>query len=637
MTEAKELPGKKTGGDCWIHISGLASNNYGAKPAPIHYDSETKPTDVPDGETGKDADAEALDIIVQNPEINASTLLNTIKAKGLKIVDAKPATGPAEEPTDPFGMEADSASSNTASLRTTLNPQTKKKNESITFAPGKKPIKESDKFKETSNLNFRSCKFLESSSADDGVGPTRFKTVLLQEGLGNLRDTYYYSRQALESAIPVFEGKKIYADHPSAFDEETRPERSVKDVLGHFQDIHIEEDADGRAMLVGDVMILDDKPYEWARGLMTHAVTYSKKYPDKEFVGLSINASGDAHEIGLDQFMKENKIPESAVIKLMKAKDEGVESIKVVMEIKNAVSCDLVTEAGAGGKILEMLEKEKKAMAKKKVKESDEKHPAGAAEAEKKEAMKKEAEEKKEADEKKEASDGAGDSGHDDAAQDKELVKKMLKKHGVGGADDGDGEQEYEAYQKGFGAATEAGMDKEEAADHVVKAMKMANIMKDHTDKEEEKKENEKKEAFGKKDDDGDADDKKESDDDKKEADEKKESEDEAKKEADDGDKKESEVITLRGRVAMLESKLKAMELTEYLETKLKKSGLSRETTRLFREGLGTPKSKDDVDSKFKLFTDAYKAGSGEASGFVISTEKSVETEGGLSFSDCKN
>ena len=38
--------------------------------------------------------------------------------------------------------------------------------------------------------------------------------------------------------------------------------------------------------------------------------------------------------------------PASAKAKLAEAKENGIESVKVVRQIKSAVSCDLVTEAG---------------------------------------------------------------------------------------------------------------------------------------------------------------------------------------------------------------------------------------------------------------------------------------------------
>jgi len=296
------------------------------------------------GEPGLDnPEDEARALLVDNPKISAPTYFNLLKSKGLTIVkEAKRI------------HEADSSSANVASVRAGVNATwSKKYPKSIPKAKAVIVKKESVK----QPLTFLS-KFTESSAVDNGVGFTKFRVVLIQEGLGNLTDAYYYSRQALESAVAVFEGKKIYADHPTAIEDQTRPERSVKDVLGHFENVAFEEH-DGQGQLVGDVVVLPDDHYRWARSLMSHSIEYAKKYPDKEFIGLSINASGSAEEMPLDKVLEGN-VPEASRLKLEKAKNEGIETVRYVSVIENAVSCDLVTEAGAGGKVLEMIEKEKR-------------------------------------------------------------------------------------------------------------------------------------------------------------------------------------------------------------------------------------------------------------------------------------
>ena len=53
------------------------------------------------------------------------------------------------------------------------------------------------------------------------------EAVILEEGLGNLGDVNYYSKQAIRNAATLFEGVKIYADHPTATEEEGRPEHRV--------------------------------------------------------------------------------------------------------------------------------------------------------------------------------------------------------------------------------------------------------------------------------------------------------------------------------------------------------------------------------------------------------------------------
>jgi len=210
------------------------------------------------------------------------------------------------------------------------------------------------------NYTVRDSRFLEASR-DDGVGPTKFKVALIQEGLGNLRDCYYYTREALENAASTaaFEGKKCYADHPSASEEQDRPERSVRDIIGHFENVHIEEADDGSAKLVADLVMLPAQAFEWSRTLVASAIRFSKKYPDRELVGLSINASGDASPVPIEDFMQNSALPESAKPKLIKAKEMGVTQVRVVSGIKDAISVDLVTEPGCKGKIEEFIEGEK--------------------------------------------------------------------------------------------------------------------------------------------------------------------------------------------------------------------------------------------------------------------------------------
>src|SRR5690606_38363497 len=114
--------------------------------------------------------------------------------------------------------------------------------------------------RESFHLNPISVRLLESEKDL----PTKFEVVLLQEGLGNSSDGNYYSKEALESSVPIFEGKKCYANHPSKIEDEARPERDVKDIIGHFENIRVEEDSkDGRAMLKGDLIILPGSSYDW--------------------------------------------------------------------------------------------------------------------------------------------------------------------------------------------------------------------------------------------------------------------------------------------------------------------------------------------------------------------------------------
>ncbi len=105
--------------------------------------------------------------------------------------------------------------------------------------------------------------------------------------------------------------------------------------------------------LCGDLNLLPSDDCEWARGLMVRAIENAKKFPDTPFIGLSINAGGAATKTPIDDVIA--SAPDGAKEKLTQAKDNGIDTVKVVQQITRGTSCDLVTEAGAGGKIINII------------------------------------------------------------------------------------------------------------------------------------------------------------------------------------------------------------------------------------------------------------------------------------------
>lgn len=208
--------------------------------------------------------------------------------------------------------------------------------------------------KKEASVRFRAVQLKEAKQAagNSDSGHKKFRVVLIREGMGNFGDAFYYNRDALDSAVGLFAGSKIYADHPSSTEEETRPERSVRDVLGHYENLAVQIAEDGCGELAADVDVLATET--WAIARMQRAIENAEKFPDKDFVGLSINASGDATDVPIDEVI--SQAPEGAKAKLLEAKANGIDSVRVVSALKSAVSCDLVTEAGAGGKIINLIE-----------------------------------------------------------------------------------------------------------------------------------------------------------------------------------------------------------------------------------------------------------------------------------------
>lgn len=178
----------------------------------------------------------------------------------------------------------------------------------------------------------------------------RFRVVLIKEGMGNFRDSFFYTAEALEKAVGIFEGKQCYANHPSRTEEDERPERDVRDIVGHFENCTYKESAKG-CQLEADLVVMPGPDFEWVVSMLIHDLDFQKKHPDKEFVGLSINAYGQSEPMEIQEVMKKVRSPE-ILKKLTEAYENGINKVKMVQELTDAVSCDLVTKAGAGGKIL---------------------------------------------------------------------------------------------------------------------------------------------------------------------------------------------------------------------------------------------------------------------------------------------
>jgi hypothetical protein len=540
--------------------------------------AEARPEVVAQVAAPKLADDEAQKLLIAAPDMPAATLLNALKSKGIKLVD------------DKENLEADSTTSAVA----------------VTRAGAKKE----SALNLYSRVSFQEGSHTQTKNA--GVGPIRFKVALIQEGLGNMRDGFFYGKEAIQSGIQAFEGRKCFADHPSQSEEQDRPERSVRDIIGHFENVAVEENEDKSLSLVADLVMPPDPPFEWARALVRQAADYNKKYPEQNLVGLSINASGDAQEIPWDQFLKSYDLPESCKPKLMSAKENGMDSIRLVSTIKDAVSCDLVTEPGAKGKVIDIIENESpKETGQMKMKQEEKK---GKIEAEEEKKMmmaeEEEEEEKKESSEQEDEADDAkaddkGDEDHADEEQDKKLIMDMIKKH-MG--DDGEMEDEHEAAaMEAYEAYKAMGESEDEAMKCAGKAMKLAKHMAAKRREAEEGK---------------------------CEAEEEKHESDILPK-----GKKESEV-KMQARIAFLERELKTRDLADLLDKKLKESGLARAETDKIRKIIGTAKSEAEITKTIRIFKEAFSSRSESSKGssfFVTSTEKAIapQKKSKVSFGDC--
>lgn len=499
-----------------------------------------------------------------------------------------------------------------------------------TTSVGQSAKKESKKQKQSKKeerkngpLNFTG-RFKEVLAAQDGQTPgKRFRVTLLQEGLGNFHDAFYYTKSAIQSAAALYEGEKSYIDHPSESEEVDRPERSVKDILGYFENVSVQQTEGGASALMGDLNILQAPSLDQYRSLMLESLDYSRKHPDQDLVGLSINASGDFDTVAIEQFLKSEDVPDACKPKLLEAVERGVTMVRPVREMKSAVSCDLVTTAGAGGKINQLLEGKQGKMKKENEKESKKKeadmedgmedksggagpqmgdHAAGSADG---------------------SSDPAdGQSGDaPDAQGDADLIMKLLKNHLGDGFSDDDKQMMGEAYQN----ALEMGMEGKEAEDCAGHNMKMAKHLQAKQAKMSQ---------------DGMA----------QEGGDKEGVDVKAKPVGDAGSmpKKDqvesgkggqmSLVAKLTGQVAALTQKLEAIDLEKAIDKGLRESKLPMSATKKFRESCLTGvKTIKDFNEKLAVFKEAFSLGGEAQPGFVYGAEKTSGdvSDTGFSAADC--
>jgi len=141
----------------------------------------------------------------------------------------------------------------------------------------------------------------------------RATVVVIKAGF-NATEDRYYPVEVLKRDYGIFEGMKMYADHPTEEEDKARPERSIRDWVATLSEVTCDENG----IVTGIAEILEP----W---LMTKLASLREKDMLSE-MGVSINAVGSAS----------------------KGTIEGKETL-VIEKLVACRSVDFVTEPGAGG------------------------------------------------------------------------------------------------------------------------------------------------------------------------------------------------------------------------------------------------------------------------------------------------
>ena len=157
-------------------------------------------------------------------------------------------------------------------------------------------------------LNYTSLK---EAKIDKG----KATVTVIMAGFNATKDRFYPA-DMLKRDFGVFEGAKMYADHPTEAEDEARPERSIRDWVATLTNVTVDE--------AGTITGVAEIHEPW---LMTKLANLREKEMLGE-MGISINAIGSAS----------------------KATIEGTETL-VIEKLVASRSVDFVTEPGAGGAV----------------------------------------------------------------------------------------------------------------------------------------------------------------------------------------------------------------------------------------------------------------------------------------------
>jgi cation transport regulator len=139
--------------------------------------------------------------------------------------------------------------------------------------------------------------------------------TVIRPGFNATKDRYY-PKEVLARDFGIFEGVKMYADHPTAEEDRARPERSIKDWVATLKNVRVAKDGS----VIGEALIVEP----WLQAKL--AALRDKKMLSE--MGVSINSVGTASKGVIDG-----------------------QKTEVIERLVRARSVDFVTEPGAGGMV----------------------------------------------------------------------------------------------------------------------------------------------------------------------------------------------------------------------------------------------------------------------------------------------
>lgn len=214
------------------------------------------------------------------------------------------------------------------------------------YKPGKSPTAMAKSAQESGR---RESLHFEGRLREGGVNLEKgtARIIVLRAGPGNAADKHYYTPECLEEAVErkIFESAQCYIDHPTKLEDQIIPERMVEKLAGWLSDVEMGkcENEQGVTVPCIEATFYLESGNELVLNKLRAAQQYAASFDGAPYLGFSINASGVGAPAEID----------------------GQEYNRVD-RITEAISVDMVTRAGAGGKLLQLKESQRKASGMKK-------------------------------------------------------------------------------------------------------------------------------------------------------------------------------------------------------------------------------------------------------------------------------
>lgn len=161
------------------------------------------------------------------------------------------------------------------------------------------------------------CPLREAKILEEADGKARVAINIIQAG--ESANHRIYEAEMLAEASHLYEGAKVYMDHPTKAEDVQRPERSVRDLVGYLESVR--PDMSAELVIVKHADEIMPLVHEAIEG-------------NRDLIGLSHNVRADVSTV----------------------KGKGGKRTEKVEAIRAVKSVDIVTEAAAGGKFRKILE-----------------------------------------------------------------------------------------------------------------------------------------------------------------------------------------------------------------------------------------------------------------------------------------